>query len=93
MGRDWRSDYVGSSLDEIAKEYRLQVARITLKINELYSKQDRSFEDRRKINHLIDIRGQLQETARLLSNYYDVPRESPDAATSYFGGRVKNRDT
>ena len=75
---------------QMAEEYRRSAAVISLRIEEMGAPVE--IEQRRRKAHLISVLAELRTTAALLEHYYDVPRDHPCAAGSYYAPKGKRHD-
>ena len=74
----------------MAEEYRRSAAVISLRIEEMGAPVE--IEQRRRKAHLISVLAELRTTAALLETYYEVPRDHPCAAGSYYAPKRKHHD-
>ena len=74
----------------MAEEYRRSAAAVSLRIEEMGAPVE--IEQRRRKAHLISVLAELRTTAALLETYYEVPRDHPCAAGSYYAPKGKHHD-
>lgn len=68
-----------STMKEMAQEYHMAAAKIKMKIKCM----EENGVPEGKIRTYRNVLRQMRDTARLLSGYYDTPRQSEDAAIGW----------
>lgn len=68
-----------STMAEMALEYRMAAAKISMGIERLKAEGAPTYE----INRYYAVLTQIRDTAQLLSGYYDTPRHSENAAINW----------